>query len=197
MILTLKLRFRTTFGQSLHVMGNHPQLGGSNAAQAIPLQYLDEEFWQVTLAIPPHAPRPKDGVVYNYILRQPDGSTITDHGSDHVLSPELFNEENVLILDAWNEAGFSGNAFYTEPFTEVLLRQNRTEAVQAAPAPLTHTFKVKAPLLARGQTLALLGSADALGRWDTAKALLLTRPSGKNHFSLSPELGGAARWTGI
>ena len=190
MNLTLKLRFRTTFGQTLHVTGKHPQLGGGDAAQSIPLQYLNEDFWQVTISFPRTAPLPIDGVVYHYLLRQPDGTTITDHGSEHVLPGELFAQENVLIVDAWNDAGSAGNAFFTEPFNQVLLRQTPTVAADA-PTKFTHVLKAKAPLLARGQTLALLGSDAQLGRWDSRQALPMTRRTGENHFSLRLNLTGA------
>lgn len=191
MKLTLKLRFHTKFGQSLLVVGNHPQLGDGDVARAIPLEYLDAEFWQVTISFP-RKNVPKVGVNYNYALRQPDGTTITDWGKDHLLGAELFNEERVLIIDSWNAPASTENAFYTEPFKQVLLRANQTEFLQPSPAQFTHTFKVKAPLLARGQTLALLGSADMLGSWDTTKPLLLTRVPGENCLIACVNLDGAA-----
>ena len=191
MKLTLKLRFHTAFGQSLLVTGNHPQLGMGDAARAIPLEYLNEDFWQVTISFP-SATVPKDSVTYNYLLRQSDGSTVTDWGNDHMLGAELFNEPEVLIVDSWNAATSAENTFYTEPFQKVLLRANQTEFSRPAPAQFTHTFKVKAPLLARGQTLALLGNPEALGGWDTTKPVLLNRVPGKNQLSASVSLAGAA-----
>ena len=191
MKLTLKLRFQTAFGQSLLVTGNHPQLGGGDASRAVPLEYLSDEFWQVTIPFP-RAALPKGGVIYNYILRQPDGSTVTDWGNDHVLSLEWFSGTDVLIVDSWNAAASSENTFYTEPFKEVLLRANQTEFRPPTPAKFTHTFQVRAPLLAKGQTLALLGGADALGSWNTTKPVLLNRVPGENHLTASVNLGGAA-----
>ena len=77
MKLTLKLRFQTAFGQSLLVTGSHPLLGAGNAASAVPLAFLNEDSWQVTLSFP-RASVPKSGIRYNYVLRQPDSSTGTD-----------------------------------------------------------------------------------------------------------------------
>ena len=192
MKLTLKLRYRTTFGQSLWIEGNHPLLGGGDSAHAVPLAYLDGEFWHITLTFPSEAVVPKDGVVYNYILRQPDGSTTTDWGRDRVLAPVLFNEEEVVIVDSWNAAGFPENAFYTEPFQEVLLHARRTEFARPTPTKFTHTFRVKAPLLARGQTLCLLGNANNLGCWSTTEPVLLNRTSGEDYLSVDLDLAGEA-----
>lgn len=188
--LTLKLRYRTTFGQSLWVTGSHVLLGEGNAANAVPLAYLNEDFWQVTIAFPRGAGIPTGGIFYNYILRQADGSSTTDWGNDHVLNPVLFNETEVLIVDSWNAAGSPENAFYTEPFRDVLLRANQTVFAQTAPGKFTHAFKVKAPLLARGQTLCLLGSTAALGRWDTARVVPLNRTPDENFLGIALNLAG-------
>ena len=52
MKLTLKLRYHTTFGQSLWVVGNHALLGAGDTANAVPLTYLNGEFWEVTISFP-------------------------------------------------------------------------------------------------------------------------------------------------
>ncbi len=48
-------------------------------------------------------------------------------------------------------------------------RADFTEVRAPAPPEATHTFRVKAPLLAKGQTLCLCGEGAKLGNWDTAK----------------------------
>lgn len=188
MQLTLKLRFHTQFGQSLFVTGQHPLLGGGDLERALPLAYVNDEFWQVTLTIPNGTVIPEGGVVYNYVLRQADGSSTIDWGTDRVLTAGLLEPADVLIVDSWNAAGFPANAFYTEPFQQVLLRENQTGFTAGAPGQATHTFKVKAPLLARGQTLCLLGSAHALGSWDTLNPALLNRTPGEDYLSLAINL---------
>jgi len=188
MQLTLKLRFRTHFGQSLLVTGNHPLFGDSDLERAVALSYVNEEFWQVTLTLPAGTAIPRGGIVYNYVLREADGSTTTDWGSDRVLTASLLRAPSVVITDSWNAAGFPENAFYTEPFQEVLLREQQTEFHAATPGRLTHTFRVKAPLLARGQTLCLLGSGRALGNWDTLNPILLNRKTGDGWLSIGVDL---------
>lgn len=43
--------------------------------KAVPLHYLNKEFWQVTIHLPDNAPTDA-AVVYNYILRNAGGSTV-------------------------------------------------------------------------------------------------------------------------
>ncbi|HLZ53282.1 MAG TPA: carbohydrate-binding module family 20 domain-containing protein, partial [Verrucomicrobiae bacterium] len=171
MKLTFKLRFHTKYGQSLWLTGDHEILGGGLVERAIPLQYLSEEFWQVTVTLP-KGPPTKVGIHYNYVLREADGPAIQDRGNGRTINPAAFAQEEVLIVDAWNNEGFFENAFYTEPFQQVLLKPNHTEVRGPARSDATHTFKVKAPLLEKGQTLCLLGDTAALGNWDTAQSPL-------------------------
>ncbi len=186
MKLTFKLRFHTKFGQSLWLTGNHAMLGNGEVEKALPLHYLNEEFWQATILLDGAAPDVE--IAYNYILREADGSTIQDRGNGRTINPAAFAQGEVLIIDAWNPEGLFENAFYTEPFKRVLLKDNHTEVRVPAPRFATHTFKVKAPLLARGQTLCLLGDAAALGNWNTAEPLLLNRTAGEDFLKVQVDL---------
>ena len=155
---------------------------------AVPLQYLDAEFWQATIQLPDSAV-PDTALAYNYLLQNADGSTVQDWGGNRALNPAAFQRGEVLIVDSWNPAGAFENAFYTEPFQKVLLRENHTE-FRAVPAlGATHTFKVKASLLAKGQTLCLTGGGAALGNWTTAAPRLLNRIAGEDCLSVQIDLG--------
>src|SRR5262249_11483086 len=126
MRLTLRLRFQTNFGQSIFVTGNHELFGNGDVEKAIPLRYLNDEFWQTTLVFP-SSPAPMTDIVYNYILRNPDGSLIWDWGSDKSINPGALTAEENLVIDSWNNASYYENAFYTEPFTNVLLKANAAD----------------------------------------------------------------------
>lgn len=182
-----KLRFHTNAGQSLWLTGNHPILGDGQPDHALPLHYLNEEFWQGVLELPDSVV-PKTGIVYNYILRNLEGSLIYDWGNDKVINPASFSALEVLIIDSWDDAGFTENAFYTEPFKDVLLRENFTEVFTIVPPRVTHIFKAKAPLLAKGQILCVLGNAAALAHWNTAAPILMSHAAGDDFFSAKIDL---------
>ena len=188
MKLTFRLRFHTHVGQSLFITGNHDLLGAGQISRAVPLQYLNEESWQATISLPADAPA-NVAITYHYLLRNADGSTVQDWGTDRVIHPSAFKQDDLLIIDSWNPAGAIENAFYTEPFKAVLLKENHTEVRIATPLGATHTFKVKAPLLAKGQTLCILGGGTALGNWATTAPLLLSRSAGEDFLSVQIDLG--------
>jgi 4-alpha-glucanotransferase len=153
----------------------------------IPLEYLNPEHWQVTISLPGAMP-PGTEITYEYILRQADGSVIRDWGKGRSINPFAFQQEEVLIVDSWNFPGFYENAFYTEPFQRVLLRSNQAEVRFADPPGATHTFRVKAPLLTKDQTLCLLGDGAVLGHWNTTQAVLLKRIDGDDFLSVQLDL---------
>ena len=189
MRITFQLRFYTRPGQSLWLSGNHEILGHGSTEDAIPLQFLDAETWQVIFLMP-QGSVPNTDISYHYFLREQDGTISPDWGDDRVINLSSCAAKEVLIIDAWNPPGFYENVFYTEPFRGVLLKVNHTEVHQPEPARVTHTFKAKAPLLAKGQTLCLLGSVPSLSDWNTAKPVLLNRSEGQDFLTAHLDLSG-------
>jgi 4-alpha-glucanotransferase len=183
MTLTFRLRFHTQPGQSLWLAGTPPL-----PEEPLPLRYVDHEAWEVTMPLAADAAgRPFN---YAYVLRQADGSEITDWGRNRTLAPAAFPGENLLVLDTWNPVDAVENVFYTEPFKKVLLADRQTPVPSHLPKHPTHTFRVKAPLLAPGQTLCLLGEGAALGNWQTAAPILLHHLPGADDFVAPVDLPG-------
>ena len=52
MKLTIRLRYYTRLGQSLFLCGDHERLGGGRQENALPLRYVNEEFWEAALEFP-------------------------------------------------------------------------------------------------------------------------------------------------
>ncbi len=182
MNLTLRIRFGTQAGQSLWLAGSEPLPG------RLPLQFLDLESWQVKIPLPAGAQNTP--LNYSYILQNSDGAQTTDWGRDRVLLPAGFRCNELLVIDSWNDAGFFENAFSTEPFKKVLLAEHFTGNKTVAPENPTHTFRVKLPLPARGQTVCLLGEGATLGNWNTRLPVLLGRAPDEDYFSVQLDLRG-------
>jgi len=185
--LIFQLRFHTKVGESLFITGNHAIFGNDDIEQALPMQYLNKESWVVSIDVPAAA-IPAEGIKYNYVLKSAGNASVYDWGQDKVLMPDLFKYAEVHISDAWNHAGFYNNAFYTEPFQQVLLKHNFTEVKIKPPKKITHIFRIKAPLLKKGETVCLLGSAAATGAWNADAAILLSRKPGEDYHSVALDL---------
>ncbi len=185
--IIFQIRFKTVYGQDLYIMGDHPLLGNNQVEDAVHLQYFNEEYWYLSLDIPVSEILDKD-ITYHYLLKNADGTVNYDWGNDKTINLARITTEELLIMDAWNYAGYFENSFYTEPFTQVLLKGNHTPVKATAPENTTHILKVKTPLLAKGQTLCVLGNSQSLGEWDQANPLLMSREAGNDFFALSLDL---------
>ena len=185
--IIFQIRFKTVFGQDMYIMGDHPLLGSNRVEDAIHLQYFNDEYWYLSLDIPASALIDKE-IAYHYVLKNEDGTVNYDWGNDKTVNFAKIATEELLIMDAWNYAGYFENSFYTEPFTQVLLKENHTAVKAATPKNTTHILKVKTPLLTEGQTLCVLGNSKSLGEWDRTAPLLMSRKEDNDFFALSLDL---------
>ncbi len=121
MRLTIRLRYYTRFGQNLFVCGDHKFFGSSRADQALPLHYVNDEFWEASLDWP-DSELPQKPISYYFLLRNPDDSIVEDFGADRQVDIAKHSRRNLLVIDSWNNLGTVENVFFTEPFRKVLLR---------------------------------------------------------------------------
>ena len=171
MKINFYLRYHTNFGQSLSLTGNFAADGGS-APDAIPMAYLNEEFWYGTVEVPTTKSLK---FRYRYILTDSDGSFSHEGERDRAIDiPKVVHEE-LHLIDTWNFEGSFENVFYTSPFQKTLLADRENKTRPRAVKEFTHIFKVKAPLLKKNETLYLAGSSIALGDWKEENAMLMAR----------------------
>src|SRR6476620_10082983 len=145
------------------------------------MQYWNEEFLNGTIELDTSTVSP-EGIVYNYIVKNDSGDLHYDWGSDKKITDELFTSEETVIIDSWNFAGFYENAFYTEPFQQVLLKNNFTSVDAAEPSTYTHIFKIKAPLIDKDQTVFIAGNVKELNDWGKGKPVLMGRKEDEDFF---------------
>src|SRR6476660_8732671 len=152
MKLQFYLRFYTEFGQSLWVRGNIDELGNDDPAKALPMEYLDNEFWTTSIELNRKG-LPKTGICYRYFLKTKEGELISEWGHDRIIGEFRKDLNGIKAVDTWNHAGEYENSFFTAPFTNVLLKQPRSKSKTSAAKDFTHIFKVKAPLLKKHEVV--------------------------------------------
>lgn len=173
MTLHFYLQFSTRFGQRLLVSGNTPALGNDDLEKALPLEYLNDHFWHASIAI-----EDMDVPVrYKYLLKEENGEEVVEFGEDRIINPANFKVPDIVAVDTWNYPGQVENAFYTQPFQNVLLNDGAPPAAKTKKREkaFTHIFKVKAPLLQPGEVVCIIGSAATLNEWQTENPVLLVK----------------------
>lgn len=166
------IRFYTKPGESLLVTGNIDALGNNDNENALPLEYLDSQFWQGTIDV---SPADTPHFSYSYIFKSADGELVNEGGQNRVVDISKTGIEELQLIDAWNSPGEYENVFYTDPFAEVLLKQNDTRVKSKNIKAFTHIFRVKAPLLKKNEAICILGHSPSLGEWNTDSPILLYR----------------------
>ena len=185
--ITINLKFKTSYGQQLYITGNHPIFGDGDINKAMPMQYLNHEYWAASIDFSKEN-LTNTNIIYNYVLKNLDGSIQYDCGNDKCFNPSNITVNELQINDSWNYTGYVENAFYTQAFANVLLKNNHT-IVEASNSKLaTHVFQTKSPLIPKGFTLCLLGSCKALGNWNVANPLIMSRVEGEEHYKVAVDL---------
>ena len=163
------LRFRTSFGQSIWISDNG-ELGTDLIKGAIPMTYLNDEFWTATIKIDKGQ---ASSFHYKYILRHEDGEIIPEFGKDRLIGVPGHGVKEVEMIDTWNHAGEYENAFYSIPFSDILLKRPASKSSAKSKQKFTHIFKVKAPLLKNNECVCVGGSGTKMGEWQMIEPVLL------------------------
>jgi 4-alpha-glucanotransferase len=175
MVIHFYLRFSTKFGQTISVSGDVDALGNDDPLKALPLQYLNETLWHGSITL--DAVTDATSMRYKYILSEAGMHEITEYGDDRIIIADEYQADELMLFDTWNFAGETENAFFTQPFQNVLFKKNTAAAKSNIKAVknFTHEFRVKAPVLATDEVVCICGSGSTLKDWDTEQPLLLTK----------------------
>jgi 4-alpha-glucanotransferase len=174
MTINFYLRYYTRFGQTIFVSGNADALGNNDVSRAVPLQYLNDQFCHCQVEIPASEIDIAD-IEYRYILTDADGNEIIEWKDGKSIDFKENHLTEIALVDTWNHAGTIENAFYTKPFSSVLLNKKNENEITSEAVTCSHEFKVKCPLLDENEVVCLTGSGKTLGDWDTSSPLLLSK----------------------
>ncbi len=172
MKLNFYLRFTTKFGQQLQVETTFKQENDEKTTSRHAMQYFSNEFWQASLDID----MPKQSLLgYKYILTMEDGSQVSEGEHDRIIDIGKNNFQEVQTVDTWNAESWYENVFYSIPFENTLLVENKSRTKEKPVKTFTHIFRVKSPLLQKNEILFITGNCAELGNWQKEAVLPLTR----------------------
>ncbi len=148
----IKLHYRTTGGAKLQIV---PAEG-----KATTMRREEGDFWSTEVEL--HSDRP---FRYSYRVVEGRHTLRTEYGDGHLLT-EVAGCKEVEVSDHWHDAPLN-KSLYSSMFRQSIFA--RTVEPQPLMIGATHYIEVEA-VLPPTERLALLGSTEALGEWNTAKA---------------------------
>lgn len=172
MKVTFKVNYYTRWGEVVYVTGNVPELGNDDIDKAVPLCFAYGEEWSVDLEI---SKASVGKLRYNYLVKnENDGRITREWGVARCVSPVKSGVDELWLVDAWNSVSSVENTFLTSPFTDVLLKPQFVPCKGNGSETYTHLLKVKAPLLAKGEVVCVIGNCDALGNWTVDTPVIMS-----------------------
>ena len=172
MLIHFYLRFSSKFGQRFFITGNIKELGNNELSSALPLAYLNQNYWFCSIDIT----IPVENVTYQYILQEADGTIVYEGEKDKNIDIKI-SKQQLFLFDTWNNPADIHNVFYTKPFTQVFSSHLLKSVKYRETKIITHEFKIKTPLLNADECVCISGSGEFFKNWDVKKLLPLKQKS--------------------
>lgn len=172
MKLKFAINYGTKWGENLFVYITYRSLDGTERSSR--QMMLTSDGWQWELETSAHESRqhPLVSFSYYYQVEDADGHVLR---KEWTAMPRTFyfdSSKNYVMADLWREVPLQYHLYSQAYRTTAFMPQE--EKVKALRVPLyrkTVIFRVSAPQLLKGQSLAVIGNHPALGSWNPARYL--------------------------
>ena len=172
MKLKFTINYGTQWGESLHVVIAYLSLDGTVKTSNLLMQTDDGFFWELETAVIESRQHPIASFSYYYQVEDGEGTVLRREWTGVPRSYHFDSTKNYIMPDLWRDIPLQYHLYSSAYMTTVGLPHD--EQTQTLRMPLyrkTVVFRVSAPQLLKGQSLALLGSHPALGDWNSARFL--------------------------
>jgi 4-alpha-glucanotransferase len=171
MILRFFIKYTTTYGQAIQISIRENKTEQPQSF-LLPMQYLNEEFWQ--LSIDTKELGLTDKFTYQYILQEHGQNKETLNNINEINLKKVKSGE-AEILDEWKQPDLHADLYKTRPFVKLLKKEEKKEAKKAAVKNPTHLFRVKCPEMHPQHHICITGSAKKMNEWDESSPLLFNK----------------------
>ena len=172
MKLKFTIQYGTQWGESLHVVVSYLSLDGTKKTANLLMLTDDGTQWSLETSAVESRQHPIESFSYHYQVEDEDGHVIR---REWTMIPRIYHfdtSKNYVLSDLWRDLPIQYHLYSSAYITTKGL--TRDEQVKPIRVPLyrkTIIFRVSAPQLIKGQSLAIVGSHPALGDWNAARYL--------------------------
>lgn len=165
MTIVFRIHYQTTWGQKLYVSGSASELGNWDLAQALEMQHIADGWWELSVDIPADAM-----AQYKYVLKHEFSSEAKwEWGDNRILFPGNVAKLGLSLVhvDSWKDQEKESNVFFTEAFTDVILKRNYQNSQNRVSDSSSHLIQLYAPQVPSHLKIGILGSSPELGNWQS------------------------------
>jgi len=172
MKLKFTIHYGTQWGENLVVMMTYRSQDRTEKIRKLLMTTADGWQWELETSAIESRQHPITSFSYYYQVEDADGQVLRREW-DAVPRVYCFDSsKNYILADQWREIPLQyhlySNAYLT---TQLMPHGERVEALRVPLYRKTILFRVSAPQLQRGQSVAVIGSHPALGSWNPARYL--------------------------
>jgi 4-alpha-glucanotransferase len=172
MKLKFTINYGTQWGESLHVVISYKSLDGTVKTFNLLMQTEDGVSWSLDTAVVESRQHPIDSFTYYYQVEDGEGRVLRREWTGVPRAYHFDSSKNYVLPDLWRDIPLNYH-LYSSAY-RITMGMTAGESAQVMRVPFyrkTILFRVSAPQLRHGQSLAILGSHPALGAWNTARFL--------------------------
>lgn len=164
MKISLRINFKTVWGQDLAVIGSIPQLGNWDKEKGVYMFHHGNGDWSCEFELDS-----EETFEYKYIIKSNGHSVGEEWGHNHQLILAK-GDSDVVVYDNW--FGVPANKqYYSSAFTSCLFKHEPVKDPKNFKQNLT--LKVLAPQIRSNESVGIVGGDPQIGEWDDANVLLL------------------------
>ena len=172
MKLKFTIQYGTQWGENLHVVVVYRSQDGAERTANLLMLTEDGMLWTIDTAIVTSRQHPVSELSYHYQVEDADGHVLR---REWTLLPRCYAfdaSKSYVFADQWCDRPLNAHLYSNICLTT--LHRPLGETMKALTVPLyrkTVLFRVSAPQLQPGQSIALIGSHPAIGSWNEARYL--------------------------
>lgn len=165
MKITFTIKYDTTWGQYLCLVGSVPALGNGEEALAARMNFVGNGHWMLEIDVPENLRR----IDYRYLVRFDSGGAMREWNKGHTLLLDP-SSDAYHACDAWLDRP-DDLPFYSSAFTRAIFSRSEARDNAEVSASKKLTIQLYAPQVKKGQYVAVSGDQDLLGHWQPEQAI--------------------------
>ena len=163
MQIKFHINYHTQWGESLHIVGNIPALGGGDPEKSVEMSLTGPDMWELEVEVPATTPE----FDYSFIVKAPGQAWRFEWGLPHHFVPGK-GIGKYSVFSNWQDMPFD-KPFYSSAFTKGIFHRTTHEEAAVPKAGILR-LEVYAPVVRADEWLVVCGEGNILGNWDTRKA---------------------------
>ena len=174
MKLKFTIQYGTQWGQNLYVVITYRSNDGAEKSERLMMVTTDGMEWQLETTVLESRKHPISSFSYYYQVEDSDGNVLRKEWNAIPRTYFFDSSKSYVMADRWRDVSLQYH-LYSKAYLTTMGIADSSE-VMPLRVPLyrkTVLFRVSAPQLQKGQSVAIIGSHPALGSWNTARYLLM------------------------